>query len=104
MRYVIIALTLATALIHISLGGPLFILNGVGYIALLAALYWVPQTAAYRPQIRYAFMGYTAVTIIGAYFLMNSPENWLNAVGILTKVVELSLLVVLWREGQPAKK
>lgn len=103
MRYVIIALTLATALIHISLGGPLFILNGVGYIALLAALYWIPQTAAYRKEIRYAFIGYTAITI-GAYFLMNSPQDWLNTVGILTKVVELSLLVLLWREGQPAKK
>lgn len=90
MRYVIIALTLATALIHISLGGPLFILNGVGYIALLVALYWVPQTAAYRPQIRYAFMGYTAVTII-AYFLMNGDLT--STVGMLTKVIEVTLLV-----------
>ena len=90
MRYVIIALTLATALIHINLGGPLFILNGVGYIALLVALYWVPQTAAYRPQIRYAFMGYTAVTII-AYFLMNGDLT--STVGMLTKVIEVTLLV-----------
>lgn len=101
MRYVIIALTLATALIHISLGGPLFILNGVGYIALLVALYWVPQTAAYRPQIRYAFMGYTAVTII-AYFLMNGDLT--STVGMLTKVIEVTLLVLLWREMQPVKK
>lgn len=103
MRYVIIALTLATALIHISLGGSLFILNGVGYITLLAALYWVPQTAAYRTEVRYALIGYAAITI-GAYFLMTPRGDWLNTVGILTKVVELSLLVLLWREGQPAKK
>jgi hypothetical protein len=97
---VIIALTLATALIHISLGGPLFILNGVGYIVLLVALYWLPQTAAYRTQIRYALIGYTAITI-GAYFLMNGDLS--STVGMLTKVIELTLLVLLWREGQPAK-
>lgn len=46
-------------------------------------------------------MGYTAVTII-AYFLMNGDLT--STVGMLTKVIEVTLLVLLWREMQPVKK
>lgn len=43
-RYAIVALTVITALIHLGLGiglsDPLFLLNGVGYLALIIALYF----------------------------------------------------------------
>jgi hypothetical protein len=39
----IVALTLATAYIHLSLGGPIFLLNGFGYLG-LAALYGMLAT------------------------------------------------------------
>ena len=67
VRLGIIALALATALIHIALAVPLtmvgFYLNGVGYIALVTALY-VPPLARYRRPLRWLLMGYTALTII----------------------------------------
>ncbi|MBK7893730.1 MAG: hypothetical protein IPJ90_02290 [Anaerolineaceae bacterium] len=51
----IVGLTVATALIHIVLGVMaggtfliIFLLNGLGYLALLAALYFLPQFAAQR--------------------------------------------------------
>lgn len=51
----VVVLTLITALIHLGLGFPftsplgiLFLLNGLGYIALVAALYFMPQFAARR--------------------------------------------------------
>jgi hypothetical protein len=99
-RNIVIALTLATAVIHIALLNPLMVLNGVGYLVLLAALYWVPQTAAYRPQLRYALIIYTAVTILG-YFAING--DFTSVVGMGTKAIELALIVFLWREIQGAK-
>lgn len=57
----ITGLTVATAVIHVILafifGGAfliLFLLNGIGYLALLAALYFLPQMAGQRGMIRWA--------------------------------------------------
>jgi hypothetical protein len=58
----IIVLTLATAIIHLQLVFPsvLFILNGLGYLGLLGALYLpIPQLAGYRPLVCWALVGYT---------------------------------------------
>ena len=56
LRTGIVALTLGTAFIHFSLNfpDPGFILNALGYVALLAALYLpVPQLARYRNVVRW---------------------------------------------------
>ncbi len=99
----IIILTIITALIHLFLGitslgegffGVIFILNGLGYLALMAALYLVPQLAGLRPYIRWAFIIYTAVTII-LYFAFNWPDVW-GPAGITAKIVEIILVVLLW--------
>ena len=99
-----IVLTLATAIIHLYMGisymqfggpqPPLFILNGIGYLALLAGLYFIPQLAAQRGLIRYALMGFAAVTIV-AYFIVNG-EPFNSVLGLVTKAIELALIVVLW--------
>ena len=101
----IIILTILTALIHLFLGfsslgdgfmGLIFILNGLGYLALLAGLFFIPQLAGQRPLIRWAFIGFTAVTFI-LYFAFNWPNIW-GPIGITDKAIELVLLILLWLE------
>ena len=97
-RYAIVALTVITALIHLALSfnpfNPLFILNGVGYLVLIAALYFVPQLAGQRALIRWVLMGYTAVTFV-LYFVFNWPDIW-GPAGLIDKGVELILMILLW--------
>jgi len=99
-RYLIIILTVATGLIHLVLlgflfDGPqwLFILNGLGYLALIAALYFLPQFAGMRSLIRWVLIAYAAITVI-AYFVMNWPNVW-NPLGVITKVIEIVLIILL---------
>ncbi len=95
VRLGIIALALATALIHIALAVPLtmvgFYLNGVGYIALVTALY-VPPLARYRRPLRWLLMGYTALTII-IWVLIGRPYT---TIGHVVKAVELAMFALLW--------
>jgi hypothetical protein len=92
---VILELTLATAIIHFTLGGTLFLLNAAGYLALgvayLAAVA-VPVPAIQRlgwlPRIGLA--AYASVTII-AYLAMGPYF----ALGWLTKGVELAIVMLL---------
>lgn len=99
-RYGIIGLTVLTALIHLGLGfrvgDVLFILNGVGYLVLIAALYFVPQLAAQRALVRWVLLGYTAVTFI-LYFIFNWPDIW-GPVGLVDKAIELILIILLFMD------
>ena len=55
IRIGVVVLTVITAIVHLSLlfPDPVFILNGLGYLALLAALYLpVPRIARYRNVVR----------------------------------------------------
>ena len=96
----IIALGIATGLIHLfALGIPsgetLFILNGLGYLALVAAVYLPLRfLAGYRTLARWLLMGYAALTLV-LYFVMNWPDVW-NPLGIITKLIELALIILLW--------
>lgn len=93
-----IGLTLVTAVIHFTLLFPdvLFILNGLGYLGLLAGLYFLPQLAGQRALIRWVFIGYTALTII-LFFVMN-PER--PPLGLFTKAVEAVLIALLFMDGR----
>ncbi len=103
-RSVITIATLITALIHlvllnILLGGidPLFTLNGLGYLVLLAAYLFPPGFLHGRSSLVYiTFIGFTAVTISAWEFLGDLTDP----LGIVTKIVEVVLLVALvldWR-------
>ncbi|WP_420629005.1 hypothetical protein [Candidatus Leptofilum sp.] len=99
----IVGLTVATALIHIVLGvlagGTfliMFLLNGLGYLVLMAALYFLPQFAAQRSLIRWVLLAFTAVTFI-LYFVFNWPDIW-SPIGIVDKLIELALIVLLWQD------
>jgi hypothetical protein len=90
-----VALTMTTTYIHLSLGGLLFTMNGLGYAALAAAL--VIGNAAPHPVVdrfswlpRVGLAGYTAATIAG--YLVMGPYFGL---GWLTKGAELGILVLI---------
>lgn len=98
LRAGIILLTLGTAVTHISLlfPDPIFILNGLGYLALLAALYApIPWVASRRHLARWALIGYTALTItLWLAFGLRSPIGYIN------KVNELLLIALLLIEAR----
>ena len=91
----IVGLTLATARIHLGLGGLMFTLNGLGYIGL--ALLVVVGAAAPMPIVRrfswfprIALMGYAAMTIAG--YLVIGPYFML---GWIAKGIEVALITLL---------
>lgn len=91
----IVGLTLATAYIHLGLGGVLFTLNGLGYIGLAGlivigavATYPLVQRFAWFPRL--ALMGYTAMTIAG--YLVMGPYFTL---GFIAKGIEVLLIAFI---------
>ena len=91
----IVGLTLATANIHLGLGGLLFTLNGLGYLG-LAALVVIGAVSPMRIVQRFswfprvALMGYAAMTIAG--YLVMGPYFTL---GFIAKGIEVTLIAVL---------
>jgi hypothetical protein len=88
----IVALTAATAYIHLTLGGLLFLLNGLGYaglivLVILAAIAPHPLIARFDWFPRVALIGYTAATI-GGYLVMGPYF----ALGWITKGIEVALI------------
>jgi hypothetical protein len=91
LRVAIVALTLATAYIHLTLGGLLFTLNGIGY-AVGAAAMVVPIGIAVRHRwlIRIGIAGYAAATIAGWVL---DPVFYSTA--YLAKAIEVALIALL---------
>ncbi|HEX7172117.1 MAG TPA: hypothetical protein VF365_05850 [Candidatus Limnocylindria bacterium] len=91
----IVGLTLATANIHLGLGGLLFTLNALGYAGLAGLI--VIGAAAPMPIVqrfswfpRVALIGYTAMTIAG--YLVMGPYFTL---GFIAKGIEAVLITFL---------
>jgi len=122
LQIAICVLALATAAVHIYLGAithimvvtqpeataaaggaaalgffaALFYLDGLGYIVLTAALYH-PALARFRRLTRWALIALTAATIV-AYFVLIQGQY--DAIGILDKLAEVVLIVLLVIEGR----
>ena len=91
----IVALTLATAYIHFTLGSLLFLLNAAGYATLAAAM--VVAAIAPHPIVerfswlpRLGLAGYTAMTIAG--YLVMGPYF---SLGFIAKGIEVGILALL---------
>ncbi len=98
LRVGIVLLTLGTALIHLQLAfpDPAFILNGLGYLALLATLYLpVPRLARYRNAVRWALIGYTALTIF-LWILLGAR----TPIGYTAVAIEVALIALLLLEAR----
>ncbi len=97
----IILLTTFTALVHLGLGlstpDIMFILNGIGYLALISALYLpIPQLSQYHALIRWALMAFAAVTIVGWVLIGDKTL----IIGYPTKAAEIVLIILLAIEAR----
>lgn len=92
---VILELTIATAYIHLTLGGMLFLLNAAGYLALGAA--YLVAAALPMPAIRRlswlpraGLAAFASVTIV-AYLVMGPYFT----LGWVTKGIEVAILLLV---------
>jgi hypothetical protein len=101
LRIVIVVLALATALIHATLGGPLFTMNAIGYVGLSLAMVLPGPIAPARWLVRLALIGFTVATIsgwlvFGARFPLAYADKAIEAGLVLITVIDL------WRaDGSP---
>ena len=97
-RTALALLALVTGVFHITLGLPMMVLNGLGFLGLLAAyLFKLSFITIPRPSLRWLFMGYTALTIV-LYFALRGLEGFTYLPGMLIKLVELALLALLYQD------
>ncbi len=108
-RWAIVALTVATALVHVSFfvgdpkGGLIFLLNGLGYIGLLGLLYVrVGLPPSLLRLVRPVLMSYTALTIVLYVVLSYRAGNWSIPLGPIDKLIEVAMIALLWSEGRSA--
>ena len=105
LRAAVVALTLATGYIHLTLGGLLFTLNAIGY-ALGAAAMVVPLAIAirYRWLLRIGLAGYAAATIVAW-----AIDPLFYPTAYLAKAIEVALIALLAvdfarRDGNPVMR
>lgn len=102
LRAIVVLLTLATAAIHTSLGGMMFMANAVGYSVLALAMVVPGPLARYRWLVRLALIGFAAVTITGWLAFGARFELAYLDKGIEVALIGM-LLVEQWRsDGGPA--
>jgi hypothetical protein len=98
IRIGVAVLTLMVAVVHLSLlfPDPVFILNGIGYLTLLAALYLpVSRLVPHRRVVRWALLGYATLTIL-AWVAIGER----TLLGYSTTAGEVALIALLLIEGR----
>ena len=101
VRVLVVGLTLATAAIHASLGGLLFLVNAVAYATFAVAMVVPGPLARVRWLVRLALLGFSAATI-GGWVLFGARFS----LAYLDKGIELGLIAAIafeiWRlDGGP---
>jgi hypothetical protein len=94
LRGSIVGLTLATAAIHLSLGGTLFLMSALGYTVLATAMVLPGPFARGRWLIRYALIGFTAATI-GGWLMFGARFD----LAYFDKALEVALIGLLLIES-----
>jgi len=105
LRVAIVALTVGTGWIHLTLGGPLFTLNGLGYLAAAVAMV-VPLAIAVRCRwlIRLGLIGYAATAIVAWYLTGPRYDVAYLAKGIEVALITLLLVEVRAYDGNPLRR
>lgn len=108
IRLGIIILTLATAAAHLRLAflfpspDPIFLLNGIGYIGLLAALYLpIRPLVRLRALTRPVLIAYAALTFV-LYFVINGFS--FTSFSLADKIIEVVLIMLLLVEGYAGRR
>jgi hypothetical protein len=105
VRLAIVALTLATGYIHVTLGGLLFAMNGLGYfVAALAMVAPLAIASQFRWFVRLGLIGYAATAIVAWY--LTGPRYDVAYVAKAIEVVLIGLLVLEVRmyDGSPLRR
>jgi hypothetical protein len=98
IRIGVVVLTLMAAIVHLSLlfPDPVFILNGLGYLTLLAALYLpIPRLVPHRRLVRWTLIGYAMLTVL-AWVAIGER----TLLGYSTTADEVALVILLLVEGR----
>jgi hypothetical protein len=98
IRIGVVVLTVITAIVHLSLlfPDPVFILNGLGYLTLLAALCLsIPRLVPYRRVVRLTLIGYATLTI-----LLWVAIGERSLLGYFTTADEVALVILLLVEDR----
>jgi hypothetical protein len=98
IRIGVVMLTLMAAAVHLALlfPDPVFILNGIGFLALLAALYLpLSRLVAHRRAVRWTLIGYGTLTIL-AWVAIGER----TLLGYSTAAGEVALVLLLLVEGR----
>lgn len=103
-RILIVVFALITAVIHLALGAGgllrgdvglvMFILNGLGFVGLLGAMFLpgIPMFSTRRRLASYMMIGFAAVTFV-LFFVVNG-FSYFTPPAIISKLAELLLIVV----------
>jgi hypothetical protein len=100
-RAFVVALTLATAAIHASLGGMLFLMTAAGYTTLALGMVMPGPLGRFRWLVRLALIAFTAATI-GGWVVFGARFS----LAYLDKAIEVALIAAvtfeLWHsDGGP---
>jgi hypothetical protein len=102
LRVAIVSLTLATAYIHLTLGGVLFTLNATGYVVGAAALVApIAIAVRYRWLVRIGLAGYAATTIAGWVVDPVFYSTAYHAKAIEVALIALLAIDFIRRDGNP---
>ncbi|MBA2713971.1 MAG: hypothetical protein H0U55_10540 [Rubrobacteraceae bacterium] len=98
IRIGVVVLTLIAAIVHLSrlFPDPVFILNGLGYLTLLAALYVpIPRLVPNRRVMRWMLIGYATLTTL-AWVAIGER----TPLGYSTTAGEAALVILVLMEGR----
>ena len=102
LRAAIVGLTIATGAIHLTLGGVLFTLNGIGYLtAAVAMVFPLALAVRYRGVIRLGLIGYAATTIVGWWLMGPRYETAYIAKAIEVGLIGLLAVEIRRQDGSP---
>lgn len=90
LRVIALSLTMATAAIHLTMGGLLFTLNAIGYATLALALVLPGPIAPIRWLVKLALLGFTLATI-GGWLILGARFPLAYA----DKAIEVGLILIL---------
>jgi hypothetical protein len=108
----IVVMTLLTAVAHLYLGTHpdeslrfWFTMNGLGYLALLAAFLFT-LAAPIHKIVLWVLLGYAVLTIILWFFLGGISQGQIDPFDVTVKAIEVILVVLLlldWRRSATVK-
>lgn len=91
-----------TAAIHLYYGGLIFTLNGLAFLTFLTARHLLPKRESYQKYVRDGNIIMAAATILPYFAKYGIYAGFEMPIGVVSKLAEVGLIYVLWRDDQAA--